>query len=186
MFMTYGSSDRLFAKIIRCMFLGLILLTGTEGRRLLAQVSVTIPRVSVLPGATVSIPVKVGDLSGKDVTSFEFVAVCDTNVLRLSGVDQEKTLSSGLTMFANNHVRPYHAGRMKVVCASSQPLAGSGVLVYITGIAQKRNGTSSLKMTNCILNTGLPPTSVSDGSITVRPQKGSKSAAREDSTMSKQ
>ena len=183
--MTKSMLNRLFAKNIHCLFLGVILLVSPAGGCLHAQVPVAIPRLSVLPGAVVRIPLNIGDLSGKDVTSFEFVVACDTTVLRFSGVDQEKTLSSGLTMFANNHVRPYGPGRMKVVCAASQPLAGSGVLVYITGVAQKQNGTSSLQLSNCILNAGTPLTSVSDGSLTVKPPKGSKSPIREDSAMTK-
>ena len=177
--------SRLFAKNISCLFLGVILLLSPVSTCLHAQVPVTIPKLSVLPGAVVRIPLTIGDLSGKDVTSFEFVVACDTTVLRLSGVDQEKTLSSGLTMFSNNHVRPYGPGRMKVVCASSQPLTGSGVLVYVTGVAQKQNGSSSLQLSNCILNAGTPPTSVSDGSLTVKPPKGIKSLIRGDSAMTK-
>jgi hypothetical protein len=183
--MTKHFFNRTFAENLRCLFAGCLLVLSTGGMRLHAQVPMTVPKLSVQGGTIVRIPVSVGDLSGKDVTSFEFVVVCDTTVLRLSGVDQDKTLSDGMTMFANNHVRPYGPGRMKVVCASSQPLAGDGVLVYVTGVAQEQDGTTPLKLTNCVLNAGTPSTSGTDGSLSVKLPKGIKSSSPADSEMTK-
>ena len=176
---------RSFARNLGWLFVGIFVLLSAGGRTLRAQVSVEIPKLSAKAGTTVRIPLNVGDLTGKDVTSFEFVVACDTTLLRFSGIDQEKTLSSGSMIFANNHVRPYGPGKMKVVCARSQPLTGSGTLVYITGIAQKQNGTSSLRVSNCILNTGTPSTTVTDGSLTVMLPKAGKYQRLDDSAMTK-
>ncbi len=180
-FMTDKFSREAFAKKLQWWSLGITLLLSAGGSELRAQIPMTIPKLTVQAGTVISIPINVGDLSGKDVTSFEFVVSCDTTFLRFSGVDQEKTLSSGLTMFANNHVRPYGPGRMKVVCASSQPLSGNGVLVYLTGVAQKKGGTSSLQLSNCVLNSGTPPVSSSDGSLKVTMSKADISPTSPDS-----
>jgi hypothetical protein len=134
---------------------------------LAAQIPLSLPRLSANPGATVRIPVTVGDLTGTDVTSFGFVVSCDTTIIRLTGTEQEGTLSSGLMMFANNHVRPFTPGKMKVVCASARPISGKGVLVYLTGIVQKKSGSSGLQLSECLLNAGSPPARSSDGSIKI-------------------
>jgi len=134
---------------------------------LLAQVPVSLPNLSARGGSELKIPVNVGDLSGLAVTSFEFVVQCDTNVVRLSGIDQERTLSVGLMMFANNRVRPFGPGKMKVVCASAKPIVGSGVLVYLKATTSNAGLRTPLKLSNVIFNAGTPATSVTNGSVKV-------------------
>lgn len=123
---------------------------------LAAQIRVTLPEVSARPGAHISIPLRIGELAGEKVTAFEFVVSCDSNIVALEGVDQKGTLSEGLTMFANNWVAPFGRGRMKVVCASANPISGNGVLVHILALARKRSGTTRLKLTEFVLNAGKP------------------------------
>ncbi len=123
---------------------------------LAAQIRVALPEVSGRPGTDMIIPVRIGELTGEKVTAFEFVVSCDTNIVLLKGVDQKGTLSEGLTMFANNLVAPFGRGRMKVVCASANPLSGHGVLVNILASARMRNGTTPLKLTEFVLNAGKP------------------------------
>lgn len=130
-----------------------------------SQIAVTLTSISGVPGSTLKIPVNVADLTGKDVSSFEFVVSCDTTVVRLSGIEQKGTLSQGLTMFANNRVRPFGPGRMKIVCASAEPLSGSGVLVYITANVQKKGGSSPLQLSDFLFNTGTPSASTTNGAV---------------------
>ena len=138
---------------------------------LLAQIDITLPDVKARPGAEISIPLKIGELEGEKVTSFEFVVSCDTNLVQLMGVDQEGTLSEGLTMFANNRVAPFGRGRMKVVCASANPLSGNGVLVKILAIVRGKKGKAPLKLTDCILNAGKPEAQTTAGVVMIRRSK---------------
>ncbi|HCA80003.1 MAG TPA: hypothetical protein DEP53_09750, partial [Bacteroidetes bacterium] len=111
---------------------GLFLLMIAAGGTLVGQsVNVTIPNASALPGATLTIPVNVGDLTGLNVTAFEFEVVCDSTIIRFTGVESSGTLSQGLGPVANYFVAPRSAGRMKVTCASATPISGSGVLIYL-------------------------------------------------------
>ncbi len=179
--MSLRENHNVFAKTFRCIAVAGCLL-AVWGARLEAQVPVGIPTISVVAGSVVRIPVNVGDLTGKDVTSFEFVVSCDTNVVRFTGVDQENTLSVGMLLFANNRVRPYGPGKMKVACAGARPISGSGVLVYLTGVAQKRKASSTMQLSDCVLNAGTPSASVTDGLLNVGVTKSTKAPRKIDST----
>jgi hypothetical protein len=147
---------------------------------LLAQIPVALTSVSGDPENVLKIPVKVAELTGKNVSSFEFVVSCDTTVVRLSGIDQKETLSDGLSMFANNRVRPFGPGRMKVVCASAKPLSGSGVLVYITAVIQKKGGSSPLQLSGFLFNAGIPSASTANGVVKVTVTKSVKTVVGRD------
>src|SRR5512147_3224951 len=89
-----GGSMKNFANTFRTLVFGLALVLFSGWETLLAQVTVTIPSMSVLPGATITIPVNVGDLAGQNVTAFEFEAVCDSAIIRFTGVESSGTLSA--------------------------------------------------------------------------------------------
>ena len=144
---------------------------------LLSQVNVRLPEVAARPGSEVSIPVNVGDLTGKRVTAFELVVTCDTSVVHLKGIDQEGTLSEGLTMFANNRVAPFSAGKMKIVCASAQPISGAGVLVKIVATVRTK-GTTALALSDVVMNAGVPQVRTEDGVLKVQGFRGKKSGTR--------
>ncbi|MBF8295956.1 MAG: putative repeat protein [Bacteroidetes bacterium] len=144
---------------------------------LLSQVNVRLPEVAARPGSDVSIPVNVDDLTGRKVTAFELVISCDTSVVHLKGTDQEGTLSEGLTMFANNSVAPFSAGKMKIVCASAQPISGAGVLVKILANVRK-SGTTTLALSDVIMNAGVPQVRTENGVLRVQASRGKKSGAR--------
>jgi hypothetical protein len=148
-----------------------------SGPALLSQIIVRLPEVVARPGSDVSIPVNVDDLTGKQVTAFELVVVCDTSVVQLKGIDQIGTLSEGLTMFANNRVLPFNAGRMKIVCASARPIAGAGVLVNIVASVRKR-GRTTLSLSDVIMNAGVPQVHAENGVVKVQAPRVKKPAAR--------
>jgi len=144
---------------------------------LLSQINVRLPEVAARPGSEVFIPVNVDDLTGRRVTAFELVITCDTSVVHLKGIDQEGTLSEGLTMFANNRVAPFNAGKMKIVCASAQAISGAGVLVKIVANVRKR-GTTTLALSNVIMNAGVPQVRTENGVLRVQASRGKKSGTR--------
>ena len=152
----------------RCLLLSIVFLVA--GRcNLAAQVTATIAETSTTPGIEIAIPLTVSNLTGKDVRSFEFVVSCDTAVASLTGVSQQKTLSEGLAMYANNKVAPFNRGRMKVVCASAKPLAGQGILVNLLVTVGKRAGSSPLAISDFMMNTGMPGVKTHSGSLVSRP-----------------
>jgi hypothetical protein len=144
---------------------------------LLSQVNVWLPKVAAQPGSDVIIPVNVDDLTGRKVTAFELVISCDTSVVHFMGRDQEGTLSEGLTMFANNGVPPFSAGKMKIVCASAQPISGAGVLVKILANVRKR-GTTIVALSDVIMNAGVPQVRIENGVLRVQASREKKSGAR--------
>lgn len=131
-----------------------------------SQVKLASPDLVARSGSTLSIPITIGNLTELNVTGFEFIIQCDTTVVRLTGIDQQGTLSQGLMMYANNRVSPFNAGRMKVVCAAAKPLLGGGVLVKILATAKKKkNGMTALTLSKAILNSGAPEVQVTNGSL---------------------
>jgi hypothetical protein len=166
--------------------LPILLLALTIGSVALhSQIPVTLTSISGKPDSVLKIPVNVAELTGKYVSSFEFVISCDTTIVRLVGIDQKKTLSQGLTMFANNRVRPFGPGRMKVVCASAEPLSGSGVLVYITAVIQKKGGSSPLELSSFLFNAGNPTASTTNGVVKANVTKKGKTVVGRDTTTRK-
>jgi hypothetical protein len=148
---------------------------------ILAQIQVKLPEISARAGSEISMPLTIGDLGGEKITSFEFVVSGDTSLVRFTGVDQSGTLSEGLTMFANNRVRPYSAGRMKVVCASAEPIQGKGVLVRIIGTIGNKSGSCPVILTNVVLNAGKPEARATNGFIRSKSQPSERPKARADS-----
>jgi hypothetical protein len=145
-------------------FISFILLLVIVQSVLLGQVTLRLPEMKARVGSEVTIPLRVEGLAGRNVTSFGFVISCDASILRLKGTDQRGTLSEGMMMVSNNKVPPYGVGRMKVGCAGAQPISGSGVLVKILATVRKK-GTSSLNLSDILLNAGTPQAKSTDGRI---------------------
>lgn len=158
-----------FVKNFRLAICGIALGLTAGGGIALAQVpiAVTIPNSGALPGAAITIPVNVGDLTGRNVTSYEFEVWCDSTIIRFTGIQSSGTLSAGLGPVENYFVAPRGPGRMKVVCASATPLAGSGVLIYLKATAQTKIATTSLDLTGFLFNTGNPAAAITNGSLRI-------------------
>jgi hypothetical protein len=132
---------------------------------LLSQISVRLPDTTAEAGARLKIPIRVLELTPFAVTSFRFVLSCDTSVATLEGVEQEGTVAQEALVAANNHVSPFHAGSMKVACASAAPLSGRGVLVYIVVAVKKTEGATPLKFSEFVFNGGSRKANVRNGSL---------------------
>ena len=154
-----------------CKSFGLLfLMLAFVGGALAQQIPVTLPATSVLPGSSVSIPMSIGSVTGSDIEAFEFVVSCDTSIFSLDGADANGTLSNGWSIVTNNVAGGFGPGRMKVVAASSGPLAGSGVLLYVKGTSKGKPGLTSLHIDSFIFNAGGatdPQPSVTNGTVRV-------------------
>ena len=154
-----------FANSYRTLILGLTLGLLAGWGTLQAQVSVTIPNISVLPDSSVTIPVNVGSLTGLNVTGFEFVISCDTNIVKFAGASASGTLSEGWSVVFNNSVGAYGPGKMKIVAANATPTSGSGALVNLLATAKNVSGSSALSVSNFLFNAGTPSATITNGSL---------------------
>lgn len=104
------------------------------------QVSLALPNLNATTGTSVTIPITVGDLSGKGVIAYDFDLVFDQNVLQAQGTpyDAANTLSSALTITANPQ-----PGRLRVSAFGTQSLAGAGTLLNLKFNVIGAGGTST-------------------------------------------
>ena len=139
--------------------LGALLLVSAIG---LAQVTVTLPTVTAKVGTSQSIPITVGDLTGKGVVSYQFVITYNPAIVTITGF----TPGTLLTGFGVPTVNTNVAGTIRVSGAGTTALSGSGIFGYlVTTMAGK--GTTSLAFNGTwLFNEGVPVT-VTDGSVIV-------------------
>ena len=126
------------------------------------QVSVTLPQLSGSAGEEILLPLTVGNLTGKSVTSFEATLVYDPSIIQITGVSQDGTLSDGVSPIVNVST----PGRVVVSWATVSPLQGAGVLLnFETTLVS--SGVSPLSFESFEFNEGVPETALTSGSVTV-------------------
>jgi hypothetical protein len=140
----------------------LLLPTAAKG-----QVEARIISITARKASLAVVPLKIGNLTGKNVTAFEFIVSCDTSLLVLKGVEQKGTLTEGLTMFANNRVTPFGPGHMKVVCATATAIVGDGVLVNILVSVRGKSGKTRIALSDFVLNAGTPAVKTRSGNVAI-------------------
>lgn len=128
------------------------------------QVSISLPNLSATTGASVTIPITVGDLTGKGVIAYDFDLAFDQNVLQtqLTAFDAANTLSSALTITANPQ-----PGRLRVSAFGTQPLTGAGVLLNLKFNVLGAGGTSSALTWQRFLLNETVQTNLTNGRISV-------------------
>lgn len=141
------------------MVLAAMLMFGTST---FAQVSVTIPTVSGLSGTTGTGAITVGDLTGKNVTAFEFTITYDKSVLYITGATAGTLLGSSTPTVNADTAN----GKILVAWASATALTGSGNLINLQ-FTYRSTGISNLTANPFILNAGTPASAVTDGMGTV-------------------
>ncbi|MBI1761409.1 MAG: hypothetical protein HYR56_08240 [Acidobacteria bacterium] len=128
------------------------------------QVSIALPNLNATTGTSVTIPITVGDLSGKGVIAYDFDLVFDQNVLQAQSTpyDAANTLSSTLTITANPQ-----PGRLRVSAFGTQPLTGAGTLLNLKFNVTGAGGTSTaLTWQRCLLNETVQ-TNLTNGRVNV-------------------
>jgi uncharacterized delta-60 repeat protein len=138
----------------------------TKPETLLTAVTVTAPTNIELPGAAITLPVTIGDLTGRGATSFDFDILYNPAVLqpRTPAVANAGTLSSGMNV-GSNVIAP---GRLRVSGFGANPLLGAGVLVNLQFTVIGAAGTlSPLNWDPFVFNEGDPPSLTVNGSVQV-------------------
>ncbi len=133
------------------------------------QVRVSLPNQTVLPGAQLSIPVSVDNLSlAQNVDAYGFVVTCDTTIMSFYGIDVSGTLSTGWFTSADTATKNGNGpGKMKVGAAGISAATGGGVLLYLKGIAKNKGGSSPVQFTEFTFKSGNPSAITASGNVRV-------------------
>ncbi len=133
-----------------------------------AQVTVSLGQVTgnASTGGIVSIPVLLGDVTGRGVIAYEFDLAFDPAVLQFQEIDTSGTLSSAMTVEHNPNI----PGKLRVAAFVAKALAGPGrtLLQLKFRVVGARGATTALVWEKFLLNEGDPPSNKVTGSFTVR------------------
>jgi hypothetical protein len=139
--------------------LGALLLVSAIG---VAQVAVTIPTVTAKVGTSQSIPITVGDLTGKGVVSYQFNLSYDPTIITVTAVTPGPLVAG----YNAPTVNLTTAGVVRVAGAGQTALSGGGILAYlVTTMVGK--GTTSLAFSQFQFNEGTPASTTTNGSVLV-------------------
>ncbi len=160
----FRSNDRRNALLrFLAVLFGILLTAGT----VLAQtVTVSVPDEKMSEGKNFRLPVKVSNLTGLSVFSFDFTLVYDASVLTAQSAQTSGSLSASWGP-ATTHIS---AGQIQVGMGGTTALSGSGNLIYINfhvkaGAAVGK--TSPLTFIKFQFNEGSPPAHFNNGTFTV-------------------
>src|SRR5262249_4118946 len=116
------------------------------------------------PGGTLTVPIIVGDLTGKNVRAYDFTLSFDPSVTKPQSTptDIAGTLSSGFTVLPN----PVVAGKLTISPFGTTALTGSGTLLNrkfdVIGAAP---ACSDLSWVSFVFNEGTPCATTSNGRV---------------------
>ncbi len=134
------------------------------GMATLAQVNVSLPDTTGKYQTTINIPVYTSDLTGQNVTSYNFEVDFDGSILEARDVDVTGTLSDRITWTVTPTIKK---NSIEVNADGIFSLSGEGVLVYLTFYVLAQNGETELNFDDFEFNSGLPTANTKDGYFTV-------------------
>ena len=152
--------------IVKLLLIGIAMLMLGSSNIFAQNVSITLPSVTRQSGSPDdTLHITTGDLTGKNVFSFQFTLSYTKNVVYVTNA-----LKSGLSN-ASGSLMNVNAdtanGKITVAWASGSALSGSGTLVDI--VVHYRNvGTTSLSFNNTFTyNSGTPAVTAPDGQVII-------------------
>lgn len=129
-------------------------------------VTVTIPATNGDTGTSIDIPINVSDVSGLNIFAADISITFDQTVLDAKGV-----VTTGTAWGTSSWPAPTTAdlaGQFNMVGAHSAPLAGSGVLLYVTfDIVGAAGTTTDISFAKMVFNEGEPAADATGGTFTV-------------------
>ncbi|MFQ5639974.1 MAG: choice-of-anchor D domain-containing protein, partial [bacterium] len=131
----------------------------------LQPIEVSLPDSAVgEQGTSVTIPIIVGDLTGRNVLSYSAVITFDKNVLEVTGATSVATLSEPFGPPTVN----IQDSLIIVGGFGPSPLTGSGTLVVLNfKVVGQPGEVTDLAFGGFLFNTGIPPATTIDGKFTV-------------------
>jgi hypothetical protein len=120
-------------------------------------------RRNLQQGEIVRIPVRVGEVTGRNVTAFDFEVSFDPATLRPVGVDKFASLSASFSVFSNAGIE----GRLKIAAFGVAPLAGRGDLIHLLfEVIGPKSG--ALNWENFTFNEGEVQSKTKAGAVRIR------------------
>lgn len=151
-----------YLSIIVISILSLFCVAGLQ-----ANVDVAMPDTSAFSGDTLLVPVRVSDLSGLEIYSYQFDLFYDPEVIEAIGVDSSGTLTQIWGSAVINLETP---GVMKLGNYGTTALSNAGVLVYLKfTLIGEMNDSTQLDVEAFAFNDVNPAAVVSDGSVKILP-----------------
>ncbi len=129
-------------------------------------VRVSIPNAVAARSSQITVPLNIGNLKGRGITSYQFDIEYDPSVLlpAQAAADVTGTISQGLLVVSNSP-RP---GLLKVAVYGAIPVTGDGVLIDLRFIAAGQTGTSTpLTISSFRLNNGSADIIASGGRLRI-------------------
>ncbi|NIR48733.1 hypothetical protein GWO43_09875 [candidate division KSB1 bacterium] len=124
-------------------------------------IDVSIPNVDGEESTTVAIPIEVGDLTGRNVISYQAVVTFDESVLDATGASSSETLTAS---FGSPTVNTDVDGEITVGGFGTSPLSGSGTFVnLIFNVVGQPGATSNLDFASFLFNSGNPAANTQGG-----------------------
>jgi uncharacterized protein (TIGR03437 family) len=139
-----------------------------------AQVAISLPQMSAATGSSVTIPITVGDLTGRNFLSFDFDLTYDASVLQAQQqpTDSTDTLARNLTITAN--ATP---GRLRVSAFGAQAMTGAGTLLKLKFNVTGAAGTGTALTWQQFIFNETAQTSLTNGRVNSTNAVASVSAA---------
>jgi hypothetical protein len=128
-------------------------------------VNVWIPDTSGSPPDTVVVPIKIGDVAGRDVVACDITVTYDASVLTALDASLGGAVPAGWSIASYSDV-----GQITIAMAGTTPLSESGNLAMIPFVISESatdGATSPMHFANCVLNEGNVPVNTDDGVFTV-------------------
>lgn len=131
----------------------------------LEKVHVSVPDTTEDGGITIDIPVRVTNVTGKEIFSFGMTVETNPAILVPQEVITTGTLSEAWGAATVN----IQGGKVKLAIAGTTPLAGSGILIFLRYKVPEdvaHNASTPIKISDLIFNDGEPKAELHDGSFT--------------------
>ncbi|MAF12502.1 hypothetical protein CMK11_18810 [Candidatus Poribacteria bacterium] len=161
---TWGVGDTMgFAPVVRVVreIMAATLLIACV-RAASATVDVILPDVQAEPGARVTLPIEVSDVTEDQLSAAEFTLVYDPSVATFISVTTVGGLAQGWLLSHKSA-----DGQVGIAMASARPTSGSGALVYtVFEVLPCATGATDLTLARVRLNRDIPVT-IRNGSIAV-------------------
>jgi len=129
-------------------------------------IKLVVPDSNADAGSVVQVPLRIGDLSKRNVIAYQFDVSFDPDVIRPEQIaaDSAETLSNGLHLVYNSP----EPGLLKVGVFGVRPIEGEGTLLNLRFNAVGAAGSRSpIEVKAFILNEGRIPVDVTNGHVTV-------------------
>jgi hypothetical protein len=132
------------------------------------SIPVSLPDTTARQGSTnVMVPVIAVNTKGLNVIAYDFTFTFNPKVIELANpaFETNGTLSQGWSITPNTST----PGQIRIVAFNSQPLSGSGTLIFIKfNVIGAQGSTTPLTWTNFPFNEGSPAAILTNGKFTVQ------------------